>query len=631
MSDPIKHECGLAFIRLRKNFSYYQQKYGTVLWGLNKLYLLMEKQHNRGQDGAGVATIKIGMKPGERYISRRRSNSPNYLRDLFDGIFSNFVNLPDEQLHNPDWLKNNKPYIGELLMGHLRYGTHGNNSVENCHPFLRQNNGRSRVLVLAGNFNMTNVEELFEELVELGQEPKEKTDTVTVMEKIGHFLDDEVQRVFDWFKSDGYSNTKINQLIVQHLDLQRILTRASKKFDGGYVISGMIGHGDMFVMRDPNGIRPAFYYQDEEVVVAASERPAIQTVFDVPFASIKEIKPGHALIVRSNGKLDEQPFIQQSTATPCSFERIYFSRGTDRDIYTERKKLGELLAKPALEAVGYDFKHTVFSFIPNTAEVAFYGLIEGLEKELNNVKLDKITKLGDKPNASKLKDILSMHVRAEKLIVKDDKSRTFIADEATRGNMVSHVYDVTYGLVENNTDTLVLIDDSIVRGTTLRDSLISIAARLLPKKIIILSSAPQIRYPDCYGIDMSVMGDFVAFSALVALLKENGQEHLLDETYEKCKSQQSLPKDQIKNYVSELYGLFSYEKITQKVTDIITPKGIGPKIEIIFQTLDDLHTACPNHKGDWYFSGNYPTPGGNKVVNNAFINFMEKSNVRAYY
>ena len=631
MSDPIKHECGIAMIRLLKPISYYEEKYGTSFYGLKKLQLLMYKQRNRGQDGAGVATIKIGMKPGERYISRRRSNSPNYLRDLFDGIFSNFVNLPDEQLHNPDWLKNNKPYIGELLMGHLRYGTHGNNSVENCHPFLRQNNWITRNLVLAGNFNMTNVEELFEELVELGQYPKEKTDTVTVMEKIGHFLDDEVQRVFDWFKSDGYSNTKINQLIVQHLDIQRILTRASKKFDGGYVISGMIGHGDMFVMRDPNGIRPAFYYQDDEVVVAASERPAIQTVFDVPFASIKEIKPGHALIVRSNGKLDELPFIQQSTATPCSFERIYFSRGTDRDIYTERKRLGELLAKPALEAVGYDFKHTVFSFIPNTAEVAFYGLIEGLEKELNNVKLDKITKLGNKPDAGKLKEILSMHVRAEKLIVKDDKSRTFIADEATRGNMVSHVYDVTYGLVENNTDTLVLIDDSIVRGTTLRDSLISIAARLLPKKIIILSSAPQIRYPDCYGIDMSVMGDFVAFSALVELLKENGKEHLLDETYEKCKSQQSLPKDQIKNYVSELYGLFSYEKITQKITDIITPKGIGPKIEIIFQTLDDLHIACPNHKGDWYFSGNYPTPGGNKVVNNAFINFMEKSNVRAYY
>lgn len=631
MSDQIKHECGIAMIRLLKPLDYYEKKYGTSLYGLNKLQLLMYKQRNRGQDGAGIATIKLGMQPGERYISRRRSNSSNYLQDLFEGIHSNFANLTPEKLHDATWLKDNMPYTGELLMGHLRYGTHGNNSIENCHPFLRQNNWISRNLVLAGNFNMTNVQELFEELVELGQYPKEKTDTVTVMEKIGHFLDDEVQRVFDWFKTDGHSNIKINELIVQHIDIQRILTRASKKFDGGYVIGGMIGHGDGFVMRDPNGIRPGFYYQDDEVVVAASERPAIQTVFNVPFSSIKEIKPGHALIIRSNGRVDELPFAPPAPNTACSFERIYFSRGSDRDIYTERKKLGELLAKPVLEVLNHDFEHTVYSFIPNTAEVAFYGLIEGLEKELNKIKLQKISELGTDPDPEKIKQILNMTVRAEKLIVKDDKSRTFIADESTRGTMVSHVYDVTYGIVENEVDTLVLIDDSIVRGTTLRDSLISIAARLRPKKIVVLSSAPQIRFPDCYGIDMSVMGKFVAFQAIVELLKEKGKEHLLDEVYEKCKAQQNLPKEQVTNEVISLYSHFTYNQVSKKITEIVTPKGIKPEIEVIFQTLDSLHTACPNHTGDWYFSGNYPTPGGNKVVNNAFINYMEKSNVRAYF
>lgn len=630
MSDPIKHECGIAMIRLLKPFEFYQKKYGTSFYGLNKLQLLMYKQRNRGQDGAGIATIKLAMEPGERYISRRRSNSSNYLQDLFEGVHSNFVNLPDEQMHNPAWLKKNKPYMGELLMGHLRYGTHGSNSIENCHPFLRQNNWLSRNLVMAGNFNMTNVEELFEELVELGQYPKEKTDTVTVMEKIGHFLDDEVQRVFDWFKSDGHSNTKINELIIQHLDIQRILTRAAKKFDGGYVIGGMIGHGDGFVMRDPNGIRPGFYYQDDEVVVAASERPAIQTVFNVPFSSIHEIKPGHALIMRVNGKVEELPFTTPEPITACSFERIYFSRGSDRDIYIERKKLGELLAKPVLERLNFDLKHTVFSFIPNTAEVAFYGLIEGLEKELNKIKLQKLSQLKEGASENDIKEVLDIHVRAEKLIVKDDKTRTFIADENTRGSMVSHVYDVTYGIVENEVDTLVLIDDSIVRGTTLRDSLISIASRLLPKKIIILSSAPQIRFPDCYGIDMSVMGKFVAFQALVALLHENHKENLLEEVYERCKAQQHLPKEEVTNEVNILYDEFSYEQISKKITEIVTPKDVVPEIEVIFQTLDNLHSACPNHTGDWYFSGNFPTPGGNKIVNNAFINFMEKSNVRAY-
>jgi amidophosphoribosyltransferase len=477
---------------------------------------------------------------------------------------------------------------------------------------------------------MTNVEELFEELVELGQYPKEKTDTVTVMEKIGHFLDDEVQRVFEWFKSDGHSNIKINELIVQHLDIQRILTRASKKFDGGYVIGGLIGHGDAFIMRDPNGIRPGFYYQDDEVVVAASERPAIQTVFNVPLSSIQEIKPGHAVIIKSNGKVDELPFIGPAPLKACSFERIYFSRGSDRDIYIERKKLGEFLAKSVMETVDFDFKNTVFSFIPNTAEVAFYGLLEGLEKELNKKKLEQISALEDTEDYEAIEKILNQTIRAEKLIVKDDKSRTFIADESSRGMMVSHVYDVTYGIVHNDIDTLVLIDDSIVRGTTLRDSLISIAARLKPKKIIILSSAPQIRFPDCYGIDMSVMGKFVAFQALVELLKESNREHLLDEVYEKCKIQIQLPIEEVKNEVIALYEMFDYKQISKKITQIVTPKGIIPEVEVIFQNLDDLHKACPDHTGDWYFSGNYPTPGGNKIANISFINFMEKSNVRAY-
>lgn len=630
MSEAIKHECGIALIRLLKPLSYYEEKYGTSLYGINKLRLLMQKQRNRGQDGAGMATIKLDPAPGTKYISRKRSNASNYLHDLFSQIYWHFKDVPYEQLHDPAWLKNNKPYVGEVMMGHLRYGTHGDNSIETCHPFLRQNNWITRNLILAGNFNLTNVDELFQELVALGQYPKEKADTVTVMEKIGHFLDDEVQRLHTWFKPDGYSNEQINSLIFDHLDIQRLLRRASKKFDGGYVMVGMIGHGDAFVMRDPSGIRPAFYYCDDEIAVAASERPAIQTTFNVHISKVRELKPGHALIIKKNGLISEKPFVEPAPRASCSFERIYFSRGTDRDIYLERKKLGELLADAVLKAVDYDFKHTVFSFIPNTAETAFYGLVEGVEIRLNEIKRDKIVKMGGDIKPAKLEKILAMRARVEKIVVKDEKQRTFIADSSSREEMMSHVYDVSYGIVDNEKDTLVLLDDSIVRGTTLRDSIIKIVSRLRPKKIVIVSSAPQIRYPDCYGIDMSKMKEFVAFQAMVALLKESGREHLMQETYERCKAQENEPKEQIINEVSALYDLFTDEEISQKIAEIITPPNIKPKVEVIYQKVEDLQKACADNNGDWYFSGKYPTPGGNRVVNRAFINYMENKDERAY-
>ncbi len=630
MSDVIKHECGIALIRLLKPLEYYQKKYGSPLYGIEKLRLLLQKQRNRGQDGAGMATIKIGIDPGKKYISRKRSVAANYLQDLFDQVFRHFDDLPEEKLQDAAWLKANKPYTGELLLGHLRYGTHGDNSIETCHPFLRQNNWITRNLILAGNFNLTNVDELFQELVELGQYPKEKSDTVTVLEKIGHFLDDEVQRLHTWFKPDGYSNEEINELIFHHLDIQRLLRRASRKFDGGYVMCGLLGHGDAFIMRDPSGIRPAFYYHDDEIVVAASERPAIQTALNVHLSKIQELQRGHALIIKRDGRVSEKPYIEQLDRAACSFERIYFSRGNDHDIYLERKKLGEQLAEPVLQAVDRDFKHTVFSFVPNTAETAFYGLIEGIDNRLNEIKQEKILKLGRDVKTKKLEKILAMHPRVEKLVVKDAKMRTFIADTTSRGQMVSHVYDVTYGLVDNDKDTLVLLDDSIVRGTTLRNSILQIVSRLRPKKIIIVSSAPQIRYPDCYGIDMSKMQEFVAFQALVALLKEHKKEHLLQEAYKRCKAQEGKPKEEITNEVKALYDEFSYEEVSDKIAQIVTPPDIKPKVEIIYQTIEGLHQACPNNKGDWYFSGNYPTPGGNRVVNRAFINYMEGRDERAY-
>lgn len=630
MSEQIKHECGIVLIRLLKPLSFYQEKYGTALYGINLLQLLMQKQRNRGQDGAGIATIKIGLPPGRIYVNRKRSNASQPLKDIFEKVFEPFRNLSEEQMNDTEWLKENIPFMGELLLGHLRYGTHGGNDIESVHPFLRENNWVNRNLVLAGNFNLTNTDELFDELVSLGQFPRRKADTVTVLEKIGHFLDDEVQRLHTWYKPDGYSNMEINDLIFDNLDVQRLLRRSTKKFDGGYVMGGLIGHGDAFVMRDPAGIRPAYYYHDEEIVVCCSERPPIQTALDVNFKFIKELQPGHALIVKRGGKVAELPFQEPKPRAACSFERIYFSRGSDRDIYLERKKLGEQLTGAVLKAVDYDLEHTVFSFVPNTAETAFFGLIKGMEKHLNVVKQEKIIELGKDLKPKKLEKILAMTARVEKLVLKDEKLRTFIADDVSRSEMVSHVYDVTYGIVQDEVDTLVLLDDSIVRGTTLRDSLIKIVSRLRPKKIIFVSSAPQIRYPDCYGIDMSKMKDFVAFQALIQLLHSTGQSHLLTEAYNRCKEQEHLPVEQICNQVAPLYERFSYDEITQKIARIVTPKGIKPGVEVIYQTIDGLHSACPNHLGDWYFSGNYPTPGGNRVVNRAFMNYMEDRDERAY-
>nr|MBS0037054.1 amidophosphoribosyltransferase [Saprospiraceae bacterium] len=630
MSDQIKHECGLAFLRLLKPLSFYREKYGTALFGLNKMQLLLQKQRNRGQDGAGIATIKLDLPPGSRYISRRRSHSANYLKDLFAGIYSHFDDVTEEQYRDPEWLKLNKPYVGEVYLGHLRYGTHGSNSIESVHPFIRQNNWMTRNLVLAGNFNLTNVDELFRELVELGQFPKEQSDTVTVLEKLGHFLDDEVERLYTWFKPDGCSNAEINELIFEHLDISRLLKRACRKFDGGYVMGGMIGHGDAFILRDPNGIRPAYYYYDDEVVVAASERPTIQTAMNVRYHQVKEVKPGHALIVKKDGRISEEPFIEVGTRLCCSFERIYFSRGTDRDIYLERKQLGEQLTGNVLNAIEHDIENTVWSSVPNTAETAFYGLIDGIEKYLNKRKIKQIAELGDKPKDSALKKILNVRPRVEKIIVKDAKMRTFIADEVVRGDMVSHVYDVTYGIVKNHVDKLVLLDDSIVRGTTLRNSIIRIANRLKPSMMVILSSAPQIRYPDCYGIDMSQMSQFVAFRAMVELLRESDREHMLEEAYQKCIDQQFLPKDQIKNELIPLYNQFTDEDISDRIALLLTPPEVEVEVKVIYQTVEGLHKACPNHLGDWYFTGHYPTAGGNAVANRAFMNYMEKKDVRAY-
>ncbi|MEO5582687.1 MAG: amidophosphoribosyltransferase [Saprospiraceae bacterium] len=630
MSDSIKHECGLAVLRLKKPLEFYHEKYGTALYGLYRMQLLMQKMRNRGQDGAGIVTIKLDAEPGKRYISRKRSNSVNYLQDLFNDVFNNFRGLKPSLLNDPPWLQKHMPYTGELLMGHLRYGTHGANTIETVHPFLRQNNWISRNLVLAGNFNLTNVEELFAELVSFGQYPKEKSDTVTILEKIGHFLDDEVQRLFNWYKPDGYTNEEINQFIFDNLDIQRLLRRACKKFDGGYVMGGLIGHGDAFIIRDPNGIRPAYWYEDDEVVAMASERPAIQTALTVSAKYVKELEPGHALIIRRNGNVTEVPFMDQpAPRKACSFERIYFSKGTDRDIYLERKKLGEQLVVQTLEKVNYDFENTVFSFVPNTSETAFFGFIEGLQKSIDEYKRKKLLAESNLTE-DKINEIMNWRPRIEKLVVKDEKLRTFIADEEIRAEMVGYVYDVTYGIVRNKIDTLVLIDDSIVRGTTLRNSILRNLARLKPKKIIILSSCPQIRYPDCYGIDMSKMSEFVAFQALVELLKKNNKEYLLDETYQRCKAQEKLPKDEVINQVKALYKEFTPEEISAEIAMIVKPSDLDIEIDVLYQSLEGLHAACPNHTGDWYFSGDYPTPGGNKVANRAFTNYMERINERAY-
>ena len=633
MSDSIKHECGIALIRLKKPLAFYQQKYGSATYGLNKLFLLMSKQQNRGQDGAGIATIKLNTSPGDRYISRHRSTSKNSVAEIFEHVQNRLIEVEAKNpidYQNAEWLKSNAPYIGELLLGHLRYGTFGNNNIENCHPFLRQNNWITRNLIIAGNFNMTNVDELLNQLYELGQHPKEKADTITVLEKIGHFLDDDNQRLFDHYKTLGYSNIEITKLIEEHIDVPSILTRSAKSWDGGYTICGMIGHGDAFVMRDPSGIRPAYYFEDEEVVVVTSERPAIQTAFNVPLESIKEIQPGHALIIKKSGLVSEHQFIEPTERKACSFERIYFSRGNDAGIYKERKQLGRMLVPKILAAIDNDLTNTVFSYIPNTAEVAFYGMVEGLHKHVRKYQKEKILNFQKDLSNESLEKLLSMAPRVEKITLKDAKLRTFITQDEDRQDMVAHIYDTTYGVVNKGVDTLVVLDDSIVRGTTLKQSILRILDRLGPKKIIIVSSAPQIRYPDCYGIDMSRMAEFVAFSATIALLKERGMDQLIQQVYDNCKSQVKLPSDQIKNFVKEIYKPFSPEEISQKIAEIVRPKDIQAEVEVIFQSIEDLHLACPGHTGDWYFSGDFPTPGGMKVVNNAFINFIEGSNKRAY-
>jgi len=634
MSDQIKHECGVAFIRLLKPLSYYQKKYGTALYGINKLYLLMEKQHNRGQDGAGVATIKLDIDPGKRYISRHRSMASNAVADIFEYIQKKFAEIEKEtpeRMKDAEWLKQNVSFTGEVLLGHLRYGTHGKNSIENCHPFLRQNNWMTRNLVIAGNFNMTNVEELLQQLYDLGQHPKEKADTVTVLEKIGHFLDTENQGLFDQYKREGLDdNMEISKLIANDMDVAKILRKSARSWDGGYTIAGIFGHGDAFVMRDPIGIRPAYYYANDEIVVAASERPAIQTAFNIPIDAIREIKPGHALIVKKNGRITEEMFSQPLEKKACSFERIYFSRGSDASIYRERKQLGRLLCPQILDAVDNDVKNTVFSYIPNTAEVAFYGMVEGIHKYIKKYQRDRLLNREDKISEAELTEVLSMAPRVEKIAIKDVKLRTFITQDADRSEMVAHVYDTTYGLIKNDEDTLVVLDDSIVRGTTLKQSILKILDRLGPKKIVVVSSAPQIRYPDCYGIDMSRMGEFVAFEAAVSLLKDADMDDVILKVYQQCKDSAKLPKEQVVNYVKAIYEPFTNQEISDRIAKIITPRGIKAEVIVIYQTLDNLHKACPDHTGDWYFSGDYPTPGGNKIVNRAFVNWMEGKKERAY-
>lgn len=633
MSDAIKHECGIALLRLKKPLEYYIDKYGTAFYGLNKMYLLMEKQHNRGQDGAGLANIKLDMKPGERYISRSRSVDPKPIQDIFTTINSRFEEIAEhspEKLKDVDFLKKNVGFTGELFLGHLRYGTSGKNGIESCHPFLRQNNWMTRNLVVAGNFNLTNVDELFDVLLNLGQHPKEKSDTVTVLEKIGHFLDVENEGLFKQYKTQGYNNKEITSKIAEHVDIEKILKRASEDWDGGYTMAGLFGHGDAFVLRDPAGIRPAFWYEDEEICVVTSERPVIQTAFNLKKEDIKELTPGHALIIKKSGHLTEVKINEPTKRAACSFERIYFSRGNDYDIYKERKLLGQFLIPQIIEAINNELDDSVFSFIPNTAEMSFYGMMKGLEDFLNVEKMEAIKALGSDMSDENLSQILTRKTRFEKIAIKDAKLRTFITQEDARDEMVAHVYDITYGTVKRHVDNLVVIDDSIVRGTTLKQSILRILDRLEPKRIVVVSSAPQIRYPDCYGIDMAKMSDFIAFEAAIELLKEKGKAFIIDEVYKKCLEQQNLPKEQIKNYVKEIYEPFSANEVSAKIAELLTPVDMKSEVVIVYQTIENLHKACPDNLGDWYFTGNYPTPGGNKVVNRAFINYIEGIGGRAY-
>ncbi|MDJ0646799.1 MAG: class II glutamine amidotransferase [Flavobacteriaceae bacterium] len=632
MSDAIKHECGIALVRLLKPLDYYQKKYGTSFYGINKMYLMMEKQHNRGQDGAGFASIKFDVNPGTRFISRVRSNKQTPIQDIFAQINARLNEILEQNPSKKDdvqWQLENMPYVGNLFLGHVRYGTFGKNRIENVHPFLRQNNWKHKNLIVAGNFNMTNSNELLEELIELGQHPKENTDTVTIMEKIGHFLDDEVQNLYQRCKEKGISKKEASSIIEEELDIKNVLKRASKNWDGGYAMVGLIGHGDAFVYRDPAGIRPTYYYKDDEVVVVASERPVIQTVFNVEYEEVKELEHAHALIIKKNGVISIEKIKEQLPKKSCSFERIYFSRGSDAEIYNERKNLGRLVFPKILEAIDNDVNSTVFSYIPNTAETSFFGMAQAADDYLKHHKLEAILKGKRSLSAKQVNEVLSEKARFEKIAIKDAKLRTFIADDSSRDDLVAHVYDVTYGVVKP-TDNLVIIDDSIVRGTTLKKSIIKILDRLNPKQIVVVSSAPQIRYPDCYGIDMARIDEFIAFKAAIALLKETNQYHIVEEVYKKCKNQDHVPEGELENYVRAIYKPFTPGQISDKIAEMLKTEDIKADVKVIFQSIEGLHEACPDHLGDWYFTGKYPTPGGTKVVNRAFMNFYEGKKRRAY-
>ncbi len=632
MSDALKHECGIAQIRLLKPLEFYKEKYGSAFYGVNKMYLMMEKQHNRGQDGAGFASIKLNTEPGDRYISRLRSNASQPIQDIFaqinERINTELIEHP-EYVDNVALQKKNIPYIGELYLGHVRYGTFGKNSIESVHPFLRQNNWMHRNLIVAGNFNMTNVSKLFDKLVELGQHPKERADTVTVMEKIGHFLDDEVRKLYKKLKKEGYTKVEASPLIADRLNVAKILRKSAKDWDGGYAMAGLLGHGDSFVLRDPAGIRPAYYYKDDEIVVVASERPVIQTVFNVKFEDVKELEPGHAIITKLNGEVSIKEILEPLERKSCSFERIYFSRGSDAEIYKERKMLGRLLMPEVLKSIDHDTINTVFSFIPNTAETSFFGMVEAAQDELNKQKNEAILSERETLTDERLQEILSHKLRTEKVAIKDVKLRTFITEDSSRDDLVAHVYDVTYGVVKPE-DNLVIIDDSIVRGTTLKKSIIKMMDRLNPKQLVVVSSAPQIRYPDCYGIDMARLEGLVAFRAALELLREAGNYDLIEEVYNKCKLQVHLEDKDVKNFVKEIYEPFTDQDISDKIAELLSEPEVKTKVKIIYQTVENLHKACPEHLGDWYFTGNYPTVGGNRVVNRAFINFYEGNEGRSY-
>jgi amidophosphoribosyltransferase len=630
MSDPIKHECGVAFIRLKKPLEFYKDKYGSHLYGLKKLQLLMAKQLNRGQDGAGIATIKLNPEYGKRYVARKRSNTKTALLDVFEEVMKSYDQLDKNKVNDTSWFKKNFPYGGELLLGHLRYATHGRNSIENIHPFFRQNNWMSRSLVLAGNYNLTNVDELFDLLINLGQQPKEMSDNVTVLEKIGHFLDEENQELFHQYRDENLDNREIAAQIKANLNLENVLKNAFRNLDGGFNMVGMVGDGNAFIIRDPRGIRPSFFYEDDEVFAVASERPALMTTFNAPIETVHELAPGHAHIINRQAEVTQVEILPKEENKSCSFERIYFSRGSDADVYKERQELGRRLSRVILDKLDYDVRPVVFSYIPNTAATSFYGVVDGVYKFIDRYKREAILKLGTNPSAEELDKILSIKIRREKILVKDAKMRTFITQDKDRDSMVGDGYDVTYGVVDEKRDTLVVVDDSIVRGTTLKKSILRILDRLGPRKIVVASSAPIIKYPDCYGIDMSRMNEFIAFRAILKLLERTNQTHKLQEVYEECKRQLLLPKEEMRNAVKDLYDLFTDEEITEEIARLVTPGDMKAQVHIVYQKVEDLHKACPNHPGDWYFTGNYPTPGGTKVVNKSFVYYMEGINERAY-